>query len=70
MQVGLKMLKMLAKSQKKHQVKKLVHKNHHLALALHLPPKTQVFSGYLRFSGKALNVDLKGLRVVTKTGHS
>lgn len=67
------MQKMLVKRQEKQEIKKLVVKNlHHLALALalHSAPKIQVFNGYLRCLGTAVNVDLKDLKVVTKIRHS
>lgn len=64
------MLKILVKKQKMRQVKKQAHKNHHLALVLPLVPKTQAFSGYLRFLETTLNVGLKDLKVVTRIGHS
>lgn len=72
-QVGRKMEKMLVKRQEKQEIKKLVVKNlHHLALApaLHSAPKIQVFSGYLRCLGTAVNVDLKDSKAVTKIRHS
>lgn len=65
----LKIPKILAKRQMKHQIKNLALKNLHLVLVLRLAPKTQVFSGYLRFLETALNADLKGLKVGTRIGH-
>lgn len=63
-------LKMLLKKQKKHRVKKLLHRNLlRLPPAHHQVPKIQVSSGHLKFLVIAQSEEVNRLKVATRIRH-